>query len=312
VRAARYKPLYTSDRRTGDKMTITAMVPGVDWITVTQKQSDEFVLWSAAKKIVAECDLQYKGQSNRHGFKGEFYVANSGGSFYYGERFSPRPGWGMATLTGAMARDYWAWLMVRESRVTRYDLRVDCEMVVPDPDLAKICYNELQSYKVSHNKRQPKASLYIGEGDTLYVGSRSSNGFGRLYDKGMESGSAPKGKLWRYEVELKQEYAEQASANLFNLILRDEPDLFIKTIARTVADWFSDRYVVPIFTMSDAKVTRIEFTSVNRRGDTLKWLRQSVRPSVARLIEKGWVDEVYKALGLKPEEFTNDCQDKLS
>jgi hypothetical protein len=89
-------------------------------------------------------------------------------------------------------------------------------------------------------------SLSDVQGDTLYLGSRTSEVFGRWYDKGLESATAKAGETIRLEIEFKK---HRANSGLMGLLDSDDP---VRFVAQHVLgafefragdvhlDWFSD------------------------------------------------------------------------
>ena len=187
--------------------------------------------------------------------------------------------------TGSDATRIWDWIQMPEVRVTRIDLRVDVIIPHADVDVAGRGYAENSDCdRPSYRLIDKSAS----DGQTLYIGSMSSERFARLYDKGAERGQAA-GFIWRYEVVVRKPYAgavyEQVSAG------------GLKAIPGLVYGWFDERNVKPIFeadaaglASTDARVTTVEAR--------LAWLRKSVRPAVMKLIQSGYAEEAVEALGI--------------
>ena len=80
-------------------------------------------------------------------------------------------------------------------------------------------------------------------GDTLYCGSRTSPTFGRLYDKGLQTGAAVAGRWFRYEVEYKGHVAQQVAKEA-----HVQPvDGLAEWATTQVRAWFMKRGIVPVF-----------------------------------------------------------------
>lgn len=130
-------------------------------------------------------------------------------------------------------------------------------------------------------------------GETLYVGSRRSDQFGRVYDKNAEEGTGPVGERWRYEVEFK---AERASRALTRLTSTEDRRMMYVSL---VYGFFMSRNVALPSMPRGLDITipvPVEHKSADRQ---LAWLRRQVRPVVDRLIAKGLSGEVMAALGLE-------------
>ena len=119
--------------------------------------------------------------------------------------------------------------------------------------------------------------------DTLYIGSRSSDAYGRLYDKGAESKAEAYAGCWRYEVEYKRKPALAKARALWS-----SPD----TEAAIQGDcyrWFSDRRVLPCFRPGAAVVGGEVPTEVADDERWLAWVRRCVQPRARELVKRyGW------------------------
>jgi len=181
--------------------------------------------------------------------------------------------------------------------VSRVDLQVSATLKEADPEIAHDCYSYLTELVTEGQVNVPVSyKLILGDvrtrGDTLYLGSRKSSQFGRLYDKGAQLETAEPGKIWRYEVEYKKPMALHVAKGLRDAVDRNE------AIIATVYDWFSSRYTAPIFDRKGSKVV-VELTArIHSDEVTLAWLRSQVSPSVIRLMERGRGREVFTALQL--------------
>jgi DNA relaxase NicK len=133
-------------------------------------------------------------------------------------------------------------------------------------------------------------------GSTLYVGSRNSDQFGRLYDKGAQQGGPP-GFTWRYEVELKNAYSTAATQYLVNNMGKPTEDQQ-RDLSAFVYSWWRDRGVKPLF----SPVTGDMIVAVSKQQTTLDrkltWLRGQVRPTIQQLIAAGLGKDALEALGL--------------
>jgi len=138
-------------------------------------------------------------------------------------------------------------------------------------------------------------------GGTLYVGSRSSDAFGRLYDKGAllntqlpGTRQIPIAQLWRAEIEYKAKRARaawEASQALANGVARRT------FIADTVLTWFQNHGVyLPIMPTSPSIVSVASRACDDIR--TIKWFHEQVRPAILRVSENGLEKEALAALGL--------------
>lgn len=137
------------------------------------------------------------------------------------------------------------------------------------------------------------------EGGTLYIGSRASEAFGRMYDKGAQiKGDVPLRRLWRYEVEYKRHLAEQAAEDVW--YKRMTVDQMRDYVLGNVERFFRQHGVPTPFTVSDAKKPSLVryATRIEDNQKTIKWLTEQVQPALVKLIAKGKYAELCNALGI--------------
>jgi len=186
-------------------------------------------------------------------------------------------------------------------KVTRIDLATDVWLEQPRDQVK-------QSSRVPLSRGydgRVKATFITGtggrargrKGNTLYLGSRQSNQYGRFYDKGLQQKTAPPGKWLRYEVEYKGQGALDIAKAARELL----PAQFGEWVMCTVYDWWLDRAVVPIFRPgTDTPGTRVRSQYKQTTPEKkLAWLSSQVRPTVKYLFEQGMRNETLAALGLE-------------
>lgn len=200
-------------------------------------------------------------------------------------------------VTGGATEEYYLRYYPALTRVTRVDLRMD--VVVNEPrDVAGKWFDVLKT----HGNRQRGYRLWENDqgGKTLYVGSRNSQQYGRIYDKGVEAGLAEPGLLWRLEVEYKKPIANQVYGEVVNLPVAER----VEKISGTVANWFESRGVAATIGMvlGEGITMQLEFqaTTLDRK---INWLRTQVRPTVRRLVDAGYGRDVFRALLLDEREL---------
>lgn len=204
-----------------------------------------------------------------------------------GVRYGLRGTEGIAILTSVTANELWRQIAPARSKCTRIDLAVTVRLEEANQYVASVAYKE------ALDSGQLKSSLIVNSqgGATVYLGSRTSMFFGRVYDKSSEQGVGA-GTEWRYEIECKKPASEAVIALLLE---QDEPATWIGAY---VWNWFFSRGVRPIFNREITE-NAIEIAgSVASLDRTLQWLTTQVRPSVGRLIIGGYEAEVREALQL--------------
>ena len=137
------------------------------------------------------------------------------------------------------------------------------------------------------------------EGGTLYVGARSSEAFGRMYDKGAQlKGDVPMRRLWRYEVEYKRHLAEQAADDVW--YKRMTLEQMRRYVLASVERFFSEHGIPTPFTVADVgKQSLVRYaTRIEDNQKTIKWLTEQVQPALLKLIAKGKYAALCEALGV--------------
>jgi DNA relaxase NicK len=203
---------------------------------------------------------------------------------------SPTQGY-IVIAKGSVAQEVWRHFLPTARNVSRVDLQVTVKLEEQRKALAHLSYKNCRRHKL-------KSSVIRNSqgGSTLYLGSRNSDQFGRLYDKGAKNGEVP-GFVWRYEVELKRSYANEAIRKLLEFKERDGKELS-KLISGYVYSWWRKRGVQPVFSPESGgaiiEVSKTE-TTLERK---LTWLRTQVSPTLRRLIEAGLGEVALDALDL--------------
>jgi hypothetical protein len=127
-------------------------------------------------------------------------------------------------------------------------------------------------------QRHLRLERSFGRGDTLYVGSRVSNYYGRVYDKHRESGDEQFRRCWRYEIECKGDGAQQARK-----AVNAATDVQASSAA-LVHDWFSNRGCSVRFRPQLADHLAPVGAHHSDLDTWLTWLLQGVRPVVQRCL----------------------------
>jgi len=190
-------------------------------------------------------------------------------------------------LSGERFQRLWREIAPKRDKCTRVDLAVTHRLESPSKGLAAHLYTQVQE----NPGRRSSLILNSKGGSTLYVGSRTSQFFGRVYDKGAEE-ECEAGIFWRWELECKKPVAEPFVARLL-----DCEDVSRETMAQ-VWHWFESRGITPLWQVTNA-YNAIEIgISVTTSEKQLTWLKEQVRPTVGRLILAGFEGEAREALGL--------------
>jgi hypothetical protein len=262
----------------------------VDWLTTTCRDDKTGYAWYDVFKTVAsksDPDGITHKPWNKYGYEG---VKQGSASWAYHTEYGY-----LLIVSGSPANDVWHKVSPSAKNVTRMDLAVTCFFDGYKEDVALKHYssrpdNDQRVYSMVNNSRG---------GQTLYVGSRQSNQFGRVYDKGAQLGKSAS-EMWRYEVQINKPKALPVAKHLY--------ESFGNDIARWggvqeyVWRWFDDRGVRPVFRprIETKNMTLEKQLTVKTSTDrTLNWLANQVEPSVRKLIEAGLGERVLDALELR-------------
>ncbi len=269
-----------------DSKLLKGMAGSIDYLTITTKTDEQtkVLLTRLAELLPTEVVSRETMQPFR--FKG--FHGHALKHMKWGVRGSEC----IVMLSGGSASRMWGEIAPLRGRATRVDLAVTCVLSEPLLNLAKDAYEaELAPGGV-------KRTLYqsMSGGQTCYVGARSSQFFGRMYDKSAQQG-LEEGRIWRYEVEIKKPAAEAVVSYLL------ETELPYQWVAWYVYHWFASRGVEPIFTATDAESAIEIKADVTTPERQLNWIRTQVRPTVQKLIIGGFDREVREALNLPEYKY---------
>lgn len=271
----------------------------LDYLTVTTRCQKE---WRAAvAKIHSYVDVG-KGQRPWHFLKYSGYtVSNFDGHISWGASSAGGIVQASGELAHRLATGAERWLP-QEFRVTRLDLACTFSTEKPTDIVRDLWAHPREGWRVV----LPEPSK---GGGTLYIGNRTSDRFGRIYDKGAQlnddlpdDAKIPVALLWRAEVEYKGRAAREAYDVWRLNITCDQKRKFI---CDTVLSWFMDRGAfLPVIP------TERSIVSVASRGiddiRSIRWLHEQVRPVLYRLSGNGKGHEAARALGLAEGDLTLD------
>lgn len=176
---------------------------------------------------------------------------------------------------------------------SRIDVALTVDWPKPVLHIASEAYRKCLEGRGEGARRTYSLIVNSKGGETLYVGARASDQFGRVYDKAAEQGKVKIGTSWRYEVEFKAERAAKVLELLRSV--SDRSRLYLGV----VQGYFKARGVdVP--PLADESLVTIDLVAPVRTVDTqLAWLRTQVRPVVARLQRLGLEAAVCEALHIE-------------
>jgi hypothetical protein len=201
----------------------------------------------------------------------------------------------LVTSSGGVAGLTWGHVLPIASKITRVDFHYTFQSNKPI-DLNKIYKDWLEE---KPGKRKATMVQNSRGGETLYIGSRSSDQYGRFYNKTAEAALETE-NVYRLEVELKKPRADVAFGKLYKDLGRCS--LKASDVRDYVCSWF-DKRAVTVDVNFDA-VSPIKLTKAVTSDDKkLVWLKTAVAPTLQDLMQRGRVDEVSQALGLDTSQY---------
>jgi len=170
-------------------------------------------------------------------------------------------------------------------KISRLDLAIDAidENVAPD-DIYVAAKRGLTKGTARNVERRES----IDGGITVYIGSRESDKFARLYDKGVESKTGTDWK--RLEIELKGDVAKQ-----YGRMVAMQPESSIATFAWSTASKMLMTNVgnYPVY---GTKSELISMPKIEKTTDTERWIHTQIIPMLQRYIEAHPESSVYDEL----------------
>lgn len=259
---------------------------GVDWLTATATdEAKGRSLLAQGERILRNCVSAGEDPSV---FKWKGYDGWCVGGCDVGVRHDSV----MVRVHGHLADQEWRKLVHVSQNWTRLDLQQTWRMPDQNPDV--VLGKAWRSAKRAKLHGKPVQWHYerdIKRGDTLELGRRTSEQFGRLYNKHLESKLDYYANCIRMECEFKK---DQARNRVLYLVKTDDVE---NAIARQVCTWWTDRGVSS--SRLPGPALRIRSRALRQDPDkACQWLSTSVKGCVERVAARKGLPAVLKALGL--------------
>lgn len=256
------------------------LVAGIDWITCTARSPARMAALMYLGTDLLMQEEATGGVVKPWFFKG--YAGSACGQIQAGYK----PTGVVVRASGAAARECAGELIECAENVSRLDLQLTVMSSQCRDGHAKDLYEALSTAPRGRGRgceRTLITSTYTG--DTLYLGRRISDQYGRIYNKSALERTREDPPRWRYEVEFKKGYA-RAAAEAYAASNKTP-----EWCAGRVARWFADRGAgPPVSTVPGDSIRSAPRGSAQEAGQ-LEWLKRAVRPVVKKLAAKyGWPD----------------------
>ena len=263
---------------------------GVDWISGTLGREEiENQTWLYdnlhALETVQRLGNTYKRRSLM-GFDGW----ESGGCFVGSNETTH-----YAQFAGKYANDAYHMLEHPKVHISRIDIQITVQYSIELPKEGRFQYASAVRYNKSlPAHRQRKIHLFAGSdgGDTTYVGSPSSDTRGRIYNKHKQSGESSYERCWRYEVVYRNEHAN----NVFRYLLNQASQVTASIVQEVVA-WYNKRGIMVLDVGLEGGNAIEPPKSVRTDAERkLQWIRNQVVPTIRKLAELGYAEELMELI----------------
>lgn len=259
---------------------------GPDWLTVTSKRrgvSNDLQDWAYAHLEKQNATDGQVSVAKRLG-----YVGHSTLGLFAGCNNTHV----MVQLSGPRCAPLAPQAIRFSSNVSRLDLQVTVWTEGEQPHLGAWTYKAMVSAQPVCG-RPRRLGLIVGhpDGETMTVGRRVSDSYGRLYDKTAEANLGAPRLLWRYEVEWKRKEARRVA------MLLEEGQFRPTHACKLVHAWYTKRGVQPSFSPPDAD-NASQHAIAGPTRDVLAWFRSSVSVTIRRAMNDHGREVVLDALGL--------------
>lgn len=265
----------------------TCIDAGVDWITATCKLGSstrgEFEqLGDAIIEGEREAGVEIRPASLR-----DYRGLRAAGAFVGRRRDDT-----LITLSGAHAPPHWASIARLASNVSRLDIQATVWTHGEQPALSRWYYQ--RAVRSPPKRGRPRSYSLVRThpaGDTLYVGKRQSDYYGRCYDYATAHKKGPPRTLWRFEIELKRQVASAYSRTLLtsNDVRGSSEQL--------VHSWYVSRGLLPSWCLQEPRQS-VGVLIERPESDLLAWMERSLSKTVATAIKRHGLSRVLDALQL--------------
>lgn len=260
---------------------------GVDWLTATFTHGRP----SAAIATLAD---RWQRDRSLDGFDLKPWAWNGyRGSVVDGITWGTRDDGSIIRLSGKFARQHYLAATSFATNISRIDVQLTAYNPVWPSGLATSINQGVAGHPmVLSGQTQTTLTRHTPAGETLNIGSRSSNRYYRIYDKAAESKGEYEQGTWRYEIEYKADRAYRLAKRLERGLTNDNQ--ILELLSQAFAEY---NVITPIVSKPIGWKERdvVRTTDDQRR---LEWLRSCIRPCVIRMHEAFSADVLAEALGL--------------
>lgn len=269
---------------------------GVDYITATIRHDNALApAWQniclTAMQLVADDGNAIKPTSVL-GYEGQ-----SIGTAFFGQNEQGR----MFRVSGPWADKLFQRTYVKGLHYARLDIQVTYRFARENKTLAERIYKQLNKSIEDKTAGRLKTTRLVRDnngGSTVYVGSRSSDTFMRIYNKSAQAEVEEYRNCWRYELEAHNDIATALAEGLLQ-----DPANKTQRLGDIVREWCTSRGVLPPWPESGTKAVLPSASKpASDVASKLLWLSTQVRPSINWLRSQCDDATIFAALGLLPPD----------
>jgi DNA relaxase NicK len=196
-------------------------------------------------------------------------------------------------------------VVARHPEYLPHATRLDCQVTIDVGVSRETLILGVMRDALAESMSRPKPRRFTvdqwgsaGHTETVYIGSRSSQQFARVYDKELQSGDAYYAGCVRFEVQFKSELARAMGAALYASVL--QPSYECAAICKA---WFAQRGVQVPGTLHSPhyNLPRVSPPDTDD-ARTLRWLHRQVSPSIVGLLQRVSRTTIMQVLGLSDED----------
>lgn len=259
----------------------------LDWLTVTQTVRDS----NSSLRLLGEqlLPLAVADEGQPKIWHWHDYIGTHCGWLTFGTREDSD----ILQVSGPQAESVLDLVAPCATRCTRLDLCVTGYLPNVTEDIAHECHSS--GLKWAEGRANPPGYTYITNsagGRTCYIGSRTSDVFGRVYNKEAESGLPEYSGCWRWEVECKGDVADRTFTRYCGA-----PNRALMA-TELVSNYFIRRGVQPRFRVFNSGLRLRTIRPRTDLASRLHWLASQVAPAVRKLCAAGYESQVLQALEL--------------
>ena len=266
-------------------MLAKSVYTGIDYLRLTHTDHSPYAAWAATllpewladeqagKKPQWRWLLGYYGRATDHSFLGKSDAGT------------------MVQLSGALAWERWYDVGNHSKKCTRIDLQVTWPI---EGNPGEYIREQYEVGKLAPHTRGKPPELTLTDtpngAKMLTVGRRSSELYGRMYDKFKESHMPEYKSCVRWEIECKAD-----TANDLNAYMR--ANRFEPGVTRAVVkEYWSKRGMTPFWDTYESYDSKPPMKRVKSDATKLAWLATQVRPTLRKLYKTGHEADAIRAI----------------